>query len=103
MSHYEYIHKEENAIITQQGQRKRSSLSDFGWTINCKKKIFFCFSSQVILYTDILCCLYLECNVLYIFHANSENVPKIAYLGIYNFQKFPGPPRSLCARDSRYG
>ena len=47
-------------------------------------KIFFvvCFSSQVILYTNILCCLYLQCNVQFIFHANRENVPKISYLGI---------------------
>ena len=43
------------------------------------KKIFF---FQVILYTDIMCCLYFECNVQYIFYAKSENVPKIAYLGI---------------------
>ena len=52
------------------------------------KKLFFfffvLFSSQVILYiaTEILCCLYLECKVQYIYHANSENVLKIAYLGI---------------------
>jgi len=47
------------------------------------KKVFvFVFKVKVILYTDILCCLYLECNVQYILHANSENVPKIAYLGI---------------------
>ena len=64
-------------IVSLQGQWKRSSFSGFGWTINCKN-----FSSQVILYTDILYCLYLECNVRYIFHANSENVPKLAYLGI---------------------
>jgi len=36
---------------------------------------------KVILYADILCCFCLKCNVQYMFHANSENVPKIAYLG----------------------
>ena len=62
----------------KQGRQKRSS---FGRTIVKKKFLNFVllvFFFQVILYADILCCLFLDCNVQYIFHANSENVAKIA-------------------------